>query len=154
MKNTKKNRATRINVSSKRKEIFRKFHPTENFFALLVKKEILKRNSLIKIRIGENFYDMIVEKVDIGTLPNLFARVVNRNRYSVGERIFRVPCEKIVRIDDMELSRIARSLEVDENGEMKEVKIDAKTGLPIRRGRKSKKVLELLRNLEKKENGK
>jgi len=154
MKNSKKDRVTRINVSSKRKEISKKFCPTENFFAVLVNREILKRKSLIKIRIGKNFYDMIVEKVDTSTLPCLFARVVNRNRYSTGEKIFRVPCENIVRIDDMELVRIARSLEIDENGEMKEVKIDARTGLPIRRGRKSKKILELLRNSKKEENEK
>lgn len=139
----------KISISQMKKKIRKNFSPTNEFFRVLSEKNALKEGSIITISLPEDkFVDMYVENV----FPKencLAARTIDRNKYTLGDKLFRIYFSLIRRIDDMDLRRIAESLEIDEKGKPKEVKIDSLTGLPVRRGRKSKKMLELIEKIKK-----
>lgn len=146
--NAKNKKTKAIKISDIKKKYGKQKIFSRSFFKKLEEKAVLTKNSIISAFIPELMKEIyfIVEKT---TEDGIIGKIINRNKYKVGEKNFLVSYSNITKIDDMKLARIAESLELDENGNQKKIKINPLTGLPVKRGRKPKKLKELIDKLKK-----
>ena len=121
-----------------------------NLTSKLIKQGVLLPNTEVEAKFktkGLTGHE-VIERIDRFLIKSMFKK--NDEEFifelsSINEpRIVKVPNINILKIDGMEIKRIAQVFNFKLDGTKKEYKIDPFTGEPIKRGRKSNKIKELM----------
>ena len=118
---------------------------------VLAKRGVLRKNSMLLVEYlykgvdgvtRKHTGDFIVEKLYVKNevVSSLLVMSVN------GEYSIKIKAENILKIEDMDESRISKSYDVHIDGRKRECKLD-QFGNPLKRGRKTNETLKMIKNL-------
>lgn len=117
----------------------------KNLFLKLIEKNILTKDTVIEARHTGNLLAGISTQKIVGefifenfTNDYVFLKKVNSTV------IIKVSLDDILKVDGMDPTRLAGIYGIKPDGSKKKEKIDPITGLPVRRGRKTNKVKEII----------
>lgn len=114
-------------------------------FNTLIEKAVITEATVIDAK----YYGNTLGGISTALLEDNFNYVNYKNGYVIVKKInsntlYKIIPENIIALDGMAPERLAEIYNIKADGTAKKVKIDPLTGLPVRRGRKTNKVKELM----------
>lgn len=117
-----------------------------NLLKTLVERDIVNSSTVLEAKYYGNSLGGIQTTLLLGSFN--FIKLSDNNFVYLkridSEQIYKVVPENIIAIDGMPPERLASIYNIKSDGTGKKVKLDPLTGLPVRRGRKTNKVKELM----------